>query len=135
MDWKTCCERRIVKEIKEDTNKISAMKKIAMEKYEGANTLPYKYYYASITLLYDTLRTFLECLALQEGYKIYNHECYVSFLREVVHDSAIAEEFDKFRIIRNGINYYGREMSPDEGKAVIEEIKSLITRIKRAYFD
>lgn len=106
-----------------------------MEKYNGAAILPYEYYYASITLLYDTLRIFLECLALQKGYKIYNHECYVSFLREIIGDSVIAEEFDKQRMIRNGINYYGREMTPDEGKAVIDELKSLITRIKRTYFD
>jgi hypothetical protein len=134
MDWKECCGARMVKETREDKNKIKAMKKIASDKFKGAEFLPAEYYYSTITLLYDTLRIYLECLALEKGYKIYNHDCYTAFLKEILKDSSLGDEFDKFRIIRNAINYYGREMSSEEGKSTIQGIKSLISKIEKKYF-
>ena len=134
MDWEECCKKRIVKEIKEDHNKISAMKRIAFKKFEGAKNLPIIHYYSIITLLYDNIRIFLEVISLKRGYKIYNHECYVSFLKEIMKESQLADEFDKLRIIRNSINYYGKEINSEEGKVVVNEMKKLIKELKKKFF-
>ncbi len=78
MDWKECIKKRIAKEVGEDKNLIKSTKEIAESKIKSAEALPDELYYGKIILLYDALREHLECLALENGYKIYNHECYTS---------------------------------------------------------
>ena len=80
---------------------------------------------------YDCLRILLEKIALQHNFKIYNHECYTSFLKEVLNESRLGDEFDKFRRIRNAINYYGKELSDDEAKEIIIKMKSFIVQIEK----
>jgi hypothetical protein len=80
---------------------------------------------SKISLLYDSLRELLEALALKNRFKIYNHECYTYFLKEVLNESAKAEEFDELRKVRNSINYYGKEVSIQETKEILKRIKDL----------
>ena len=63
--------------------------------------------------------------SLKKGYKIYNHECYTAFLKEIIGESEKGEEFDKIRIERNAINYYAKEISLEEAKGLIDKIKHL----------
>ncbi|MGM5488097.1 MAG: hypothetical protein ACQESG_04065 [Nanobdellota archaeon] len=102
----------------------------ALQKKKSANFLPDSHCVAKITLLYDALRELLE--VIEEGYKIYNHECYTAFLKEILDQPRYAEEFDKLRKIRNGINYYGKTVSQAEAdnpkdKKIIDQI--LISQI------
>lgn len=129
MDWKECTASRMAKNVKPDKNLISSLKRIAAEKVKSSEALPAEHFYSRISLLYDALRSLLECLALQEGYKIYNHECYTSFLKEILRLSREAGSFDRLRIVRNGINYYGREIDSGEAGAVIKELKELTAKI------
>jgi len=80
--------------------------------------------------LYDALREYLEALAIKNGYKIYNHECYTSFLKEVLNKSSDADEFDNLRKIRNSINYYGRKINNEEAQHILKKLKQLIQKIK-----
>ncbi|MBI5392688.1 hypothetical protein HZA96_02355 [Candidatus Woesearchaeota archaeon] len=131
MDWKECINKRIVKDVKEDKNLILSTREIAEMKIQSAEALADKYYIGKITLLYDALRESLEALALEKGYKIYNHECYTSFLKEVLHLSYEADLFDKLRKIRNGINYYGKKASESEAKQIILDLHLLIRKFKK----
>lgn len=127
MDWQECCNKRIVKEASKDSNKISSIQEIVEEKYKAAIHMEDEYYYAKIPLLYDILRELLECIALEQGFKIYNPECYVAFLKEIIHQSSLGDEFNTFRLLRNGINYYGKKITPPEA---VETIKQMIEFIK-----
>ena len=93
---------------------------------------------SKITLAYDSLRELLEALAVIKGYKIYNHECYCSFLKEIMEESLLGDTFDSLRKIRNSINYYGKEISAKEAEPVLKkiqdtskDIKSLIDKEKK----
>ena len=68
-------------------------------------------------------------MALVKGYKIYNHECYTAFLKEILNESSLGDEFDKFRILRNGINYYGRRITHEEGIGIIRQMIIFIDKI------
>ncbi len=83
-----------------------------------------------MTLLYDALRELLEAVALENGYKIYNHECYTAFLKEIINESYLGDEFDKFRVLRNGINYYGRKINQEEGIEIARLMVAFINNIK-----
>lgn len=126
MDWRECMGKSLAKDIKKDRHRIRSIQDVAELKIESAEFLPEDHYISKISLLYDALRELLEAIALENGYKIYNHECYTSFLKEILGLSAQADSFDKVRKIRNGINYYGRKLSIEEARKVTEDILSLI---------
>ncbi len=82
---------------------------------------------------YDVLRAFLEAVAISKGYKIYSHEAFTPFL-EFIGETNISQQFDRFRKIRNKINYYGEDISIEEVRENIEKIEILIKKLKEKYF-
>ena len=76
------------------------------------------------------IRELLEALAILKGYKIYNHDCFCAFLKEVLSESVMGDKFDKLRKIRNSINYYGKEVSVGEANKILSDLGSLIRDIK-----
>jgi len=133
MDLKECIERRIVKNIKPDHEMAKSLVKDARNKIKTAEEIKLSQTSSSslITLYYDALRGKLEALALKKGFKIYNHECYYAFLKEILQKKELAEEFNRFRKIRNNINYYGEEISISESKEIRKDIILLIKNVKK----
>lgn len=79
---------------------------------------------------YDVLRSILEAIAILEGYKVYSHEAFTYFLKEK-NEEALANKFDRFRKIRNKVNYYGKSVSIEEVEEYKEEIIELIEKLKQ----
>lgn len=131
MDFEECIKKRIVKEVAQDEELIKSLLKTSKNKLNSQEKLELNEITANskISLLYDSLREILEALALKNGFKIYNHECYTSFLKEFLNESSKADEFDDLRKIRNSINYYGKEISVQEAKEVLERLKNLRMKI------
>ena len=132
MDWKECCDKKIAKNVKIDKNLINSLKKMGENKLKSSEELVMNETNAGskVSLAYDSLRELLEALSLKKGYKIYNHECYTAFLKEIIGESEKGEEFDKIRIERNAINYYAKEISLEEAKVLIDKIKPSIKKAK-----
>lgn len=131
MDWIECRKRKIVKEISPDLNLIESLKKTSDNKRRSELKLEMSEITAGskLSLAYDSLRELLEALALKNGYKMYNHEGYTAFLKEILNENERAEEFDELRRIRNDVNYYGKEISTKEAKNIIEGIIRLRDKI------
>ena len=83
---------------------------------------------------YDVLRSVLEAISSEKGYKIYLHEAFVYFLKESG-EEVLSEKFDRFRRIRNSINYYGKTISVAESKEIVEDIKRAIDYLIKKYLD
>ncbi len=81
------------------------------------------------TNYYDVLRSILEACALKAGYKVYSHEAFTFFLKDG-REEELAKKFDRFRHIRNKINYYGKDISPEEVAQYKTDIIKLINEIK-----
>ncbi|HLD49467.1 MAG TPA: hypothetical protein VJB11_03815 [archaeon] len=127
MDWEECCGRDIAKDVKADKDMISSLIKTSKNKSDTEEMIKLSAITASskITLAYDSLRELLEALALKKGYKIYNHECYAAFLKEIMDESEAGDEFDKIRKIRNAVNYYGKDITEKEAENLILKIRKL----------
>ena len=82
---------------------------------------------------YDALRELSEALALLKGYKIYQHEALGLFFKEILGENVIFMKFDKFRLLRNGVNYYGRHIPFEEALQGVEDIKDTINKLKLKY--
>lgn len=130
-DWKGCCDRLTAKPIKPDLDMIKSLRKSSKNKLESENKLEMSDITASskLSLAYDSLRELLEALSVKNGYKIYNHECYTAFLKEVIGKSETADEFDVIRKVRNVVNYYGKDISAEEAGKIIRKIKELINLV------
>lgn len=89
MDWKECCNKRLVKDAKPDADMIKSLAESSENKLESESRLSMSDVTAvsKVSLAYDSLRELLEALALKNGYKIYNHECYAAFLKEILGES------------------------------------------------
>lgn len=131
MDWKECCSRRIAKDVKPDMGMIASLTKSSKNKSESESRLEMSNTTAGskLSLAYDSLREILEALSLKNGFKIYNHECYAAFLKEVMKESYKADEFNEIRKVRNAVNYYGKEISVEEANEIIARIKKLAVSI------
>ncbi|MBS3163849.1 hypothetical protein J4439_00285 [Candidatus Woesearchaeota archaeon] len=81
---------------------------------------------------YDTLRAIVEAMAVLDGYKVYSHEAFTFYLKEKG-ESLAAEKYDRFRRIRNRINYYGQNISVAEVAEHAEGIQKLIRTLTEAY--
>ena len=127
MDWKECQDNELVKEAKKDENLISSLIKSSSRKFESNKRLKLDETTSGtkISIIYDSLREILETIAIKKGFKIYNHECYCSFLDESCKEKSFSDKFNRFRKIRNSINYYGEDVSVEESKQIIQEIIEL----------
>ena len=127
MDWEECRFKKIIKEVKPDENMIKSLKKSSKNKMESESKLEMDDItsISKLSLTYDSLRELLEALAIKKGFRIYNHECYTAFLKEIIKESEKGSEFDRIRIIRNAVNYYGKELTIGEASGIIERIKKL----------
>ena len=127
MDWKECCGRQTAKRIKPDIEMVKSLVQTSEDKWKSQQILELSNVTASskFSLAYDSIRELLEALSIESGYKIYNHECYTAFLKEILSESAKGDAFDEIRKIRNGVNYYGKQLSVEEAEATIKKIVSL----------
>jgi len=81
---------------------------------------------------YDILRSILEAISTLDGYKIYSHEAFTYFLKEK-HEEVLSIKFDRFRKIRNKINYYGKSIEVKEAEEIVRGIKSMISILINRY--
>ena len=83
-------------------------------------------------MAYDALRELLEALCTLHGYKVTNHICLGELLKKLEPDFDY-NSFDRFRYIRNSINYYGKTVGLTDGKNLIAKIlqmrKSILTKL------
>ncbi len=129
MDLNECMNRSLAKKAGVNINQAKSLLRSAGKKQEASDALPEKFHEAKLTLLYDALRMILESLALKKGFKVYNHECYTAFLKEVLKEPALGDRFDAFRKIRNAVNYYARELTEDESEKIIRQMKTFIKEL------
>lgn len=79
--------------------------------------------------LYECLRQALEAIGYKNGYKFENHESIKIFASEILQNNELAIDFDRYRKIRNGINYYGDKVAVETAKKAAENIPKYFKEI------
>ena len=74
---------------------------------------------------YDFLISILEAIAVLDGYKVYSHEAFTYYLLEKGQEKK-SRNFERFRKVRNSINYYGKDIDVKEAAELVKEMKQLI---------
>ena len=81
--------------------------------------------------LYEGLREYCEAIGYLKGYKFLDHESIGYFLRDVLKEPSVSVKFDRYRRLRNGINYYGENVDIETVKEAIIEIPKLIKELEK----
>ncbi len=81
--------------------------------------------------LYESFRQYCEALGYSKGYKFLNHESITLFLSEILREKEISLKFDRYRKLRNGINYYGNNIEISTVKEALRDIPLLIGKLKK----
>jgi len=116
-------------------NKIraSSLVKSSIQAVETAKIIPLNTGSAKTILreLYESLREYCEAIGYSRGYKFLDHESIGYFLRDVLKEQAIYGKFDRYRKLRNGINYYGENIEVETVKEAIIEIPKIIKELEK----
>jgi uncharacterized protein (UPF0332 family) len=122
MDLIECQHSGLVKKVKPDENRQRSLVQIAFRKRAASEALEEEFFESKLSLFYDAIRMVLESIALGRGFMVNNHECFLAFLTEVIGESQMGEAFDKFRKVRNGINYYAEILTLEEAQEVLQQM-------------
>lgn len=81
--------------------------------------------------LYEGLREYCEAIGYLRGYKFQDHESITYFLRDILKEQSISMKFDRYRKLRNGINYYGDDIDIETVKEALKEIPVLVKELEK----
>ena len=81
--------------------------------------------------LYEGLREYCEAIGYLYGYKFLDHESIGFFLRDILKEHSLFKKFDRYRKLRNRINYYGHDIEIETVKEAISEIPKLIRELEK----
>lgn len=126
MDLEACKRKGFIKkttpnpELARSLKEMSDIKeKVVSETYLDDNNIS-----AFVPMAYDSLREILEAICIMNSYKVLSHIC-IEKLLETIYPHLIWDDFDRFRYIRNSINYYGKQMELTQGKTIIKNMFNL----------
>lgn len=81
--------------------------------------------------LYEGLREYCEAIIYLHGYKVLDHVSITYFIRDVLKDESLSNKFDRFRKLRNGVNYYGNDLNIETVKEALIEVPKLIKEMEK----
>ncbi len=117
------------------TNKIraSSLFDSSIQAIETAKTIPLNTRTSKSILreLYEGLREYCEAIGYLNGYKFLDHESITYFLKEILQENTLSIKFDRYRKLRNGINYYGESINIETVKESLIEIPKIIEGLKK----
>ena len=115
--------RKVIKG-KPDTEKAKAILKMSEQEMKASKILTESTPGVMLCTAYNSLRQVLESICLKEGLKVYSHEAFTAYLVSKGENN-LAEKFDRYRKLRNKIQYYGYEISPATAKRSRDNIEKL----------
>ena len=132
-------ENKVLK-VSPDPSESRSLMQQAMERLSDLKQLPINERNASFRFesAYEAMREALQAFLAAEGFKPYSHESILSFAMEkrLLSEAKIMQA-DRFREIRNDINYRGKKVTMAEAKEAIkaasENLETLSVKLKRFF--
>jgi uncharacterized protein (UPF0332 family) len=133
MNFQDLIKEGLVKKVPKDLVRAKSLIKSSEQALTTAKIIPFKEETLKTIFreLYESLREYCEALGYVKGYKFLNHESITNFLYEILEEREISLKFDRYRKLRNGINYYGNTIEIETIKDALRDIPSLINKLKK----
>ncbi len=131
-DFEFFLKKGDVKKQSPDKNLSNATFKDSLERLELAKNLLQKAKPKYILEnAYEAMREAADSILYREGYKSFSHEASIIYLIKKGFSEQDIIEFDRFRKIRNGIKYYGRDCDESDAGSAIKLAEKIIGKIKK----
>jgi hypothetical protein len=133
MNFKHNLKVKKIKKVFPDKIRASSLFKSSAQAIETARSIPLNNSTSKTILreLYEGLREYFEAEGYLKGYKFLDHESIGFFLRDILNNQHLFQKFDRYRKLRNGINYYGAEIDIETVKEALKEIPEVIKKIEK----
>lgn len=133
MSFQELIKEGFVKKVPKDLVRAKSLIKSSEQALATAKIIPFKEETLKTIFreLYESVREYCEALGYLKGYKFLNHESITNFLYEVLEEKEISLKFDRYRKLRNGINYYGNTIEIETIKDALRDIPLLINKLKK----
>ena len=79
---------------------------------------------------YEAMREAADSLLYLRGFKSFSHEASIIYLIKEGFNEQDVIELDRFRIIRNGIKYYGKDCDKSDAELSIKLADKVVNKIK-----
>ncbi len=134
MDLDDCYKKNFIKKTRIDKELIRSLIEMSKIKEDSVNNAKIDEINISafVSMAYDSLRETLEALCILKGYKITSHICLGELLKSLIPEFDF-NSFDRYRYVRNGINYYGTKIDYKQGKEIILKMFKMKSDIKKKY--
>ena len=133
MSFENLIKDGFVKKVPTDIVRAKSLIKSSEQALTSAKIIPFREetFKTIFRELYESLREYCEALGYINGYKFLSHESITNFLDEVLEEKEISLKFDRYRKLRNGINYYGNKIEIQTVKDALINIPLLINKLKK----
>lgn len=134
MDLDDCYKNNFIKKTRIDKELIRSLIEMSKIKEITVNSakLDEINISAYVSMAYDSLREILEALCILKGYKVTSHICLGELLKSLISEFDFIS-FDRYRYVRNGINYYGTKVDYKQGKEIILKMFKMKSEITKKY--
>ncbi len=133
MNFESSLNNKKAKKVMPNKMRAASLSKSSPQAIETAKSIPLNVNTSKTILreLYEGLREYCEAIGYFHGYKFLDHESIGFFLRDVLKEQSVAKKFDRYRKLRNGINYYGDDVDIETVKEALSEIPCLISELEK----
>lgn len=124
MNFEECLKQGSVKKLPVDRFRSKSLIKSGLEAIKTAKRIKLQEKTSKTILreIYEGFREYIEATGFLKGYKFLDHLSITYFLKDILKEKRIAYFFDRYRKIRNGINYYRNDLN-------LETVNELLTNI------
>jgi len=135
MDLNDCYKKNFIKKTRIDKELIKSLIEMSKIKEDSVNNAKIDEINISayVSMAYDSLRETLEALCILKEYKVSSHICLGELLKTLIQGFDF-NSFDRFRYVRNGINYYGAKVDYSQGKEIITKMFKMKSEIIKRHF-
>lgn len=129
MKFKQSIEEGFVLEITSNISRARNLKKQSALALATAKQIPLTQTTASSIFreLYEGIRQYAEALGYEQGYKFQSHESIGYFIEDILENPKLGRLFNRWRKIRNGLNYYGDDVSVETVSEALKSLDEFIT--------
>jgi len=132
VNFEECLKQGSVKKLPKDRFRSKSLIKSGLEAIKTAKGIKLQEKTSKTILreIYEGFREYIEAIGFLKGYKFLDHLSITYFLKDILKEKRIAYFFDRYRKIRNGINYYGNDLNLETVNELLINIDSIIKNLE-----
>jgi Ni,Fe-hydrogenase I large subunit len=132
MNFETCIKEGNAKKVPVDKFLANSLIISSKQAIDTAKNIPISESSLKTILreVYEGLREYCEAIIHLYGYKVLDHVSITYFIKDVLKNEPLSNRFDRFRKLRNGVNYYGNDLNKETVLEALKEVPKMIKEME-----